>query len=180
MYHAHGSSASSRSLLRRLHLSLSLSLSLSLGPQPLPWGPKRSTFVDYGGRPWQEQRRGRTKGSKKKREKEGGICFEKKGASQTGKAPMLPSPKMTPRGGLTTRQTLSPTPSSGVWQHGHLGSTWKGGGGEESKSWGTRSDCPTLPRYIDRDRPVSVPLFTPVVDGGLPPRCSCTSGGARI
>ncbi|KAK1997347.1 hypothetical protein LX36DRAFT_74173 [Colletotrichum falcatum] len=72
-------------------------LSLSLSSFSTTYmGPKCSTLVDY----WPVMVEGwrSHKGPKKKKEKESDICFEKKGASQTGKAPPPPPPQMTPKG----------------------------------------------------------------------------------
>ncbi|KAK1589903.1 uncharacterized protein LY79DRAFT_556042 [Colletotrichum navitas] len=72
------------------------------------------------------------KDPKRKKKEEGGICFEKKGASQTVKAPMLP-PNDTER--ATTRQTLGQCrPASGETAISvPLGGREKGGGG--GKPW---------------------------------------------
>ncbi|WDK19777.1 hypothetical protein CGRA01v4_11064 [Colletotrichum graminicola] len=164
----HGSSASLRSLLR---LSISPS---PFGSQTLSQaGPERSIFADYG--PVAEEQRGHTGTPKKKKKKEGGICFEKKRASQKGKAPMLPqmTPKGPPRGkhwtGVVWRLVRRPSQS-------HL----------EEANHGTRFDCPTLPRYIDREglnqghqlRPWWTRKWDRLGPQSLPPG-SCTSGGAQ-
>ncbi|KAK2008282.1 hypothetical protein LZ32DRAFT_609631 [Colletotrichum eremochloae] len=92
-------SARLRSLLR-FYLSLSFSTTSI--------GQKCSTFVDFVLAV--TERRGRTRTQKRKKKKEGVICFEKKGASQTGKASILPND--TER--TTKRQTLDQhRPASG-------------------------------------------------------------------